>query len=218
MNNRNSLSFILFYLFKRAATSIQRFYRFYKGITKSRGDVLPPPTSPFNPPAYDAHLESYNSHTNNESDISGGSEKHDGNSSRKVTENSVYVPVMNYISVGDESLRNAGSSSFLARSKTSTDKSKTSSDTIKRGLTSLDRVMESKASLDSRDVSHTSVNISPGDHSSRSFGKTSHSNEGKKKVTRRMTIDLVKLESSTIGTIESATGDVTMNSGLGLGR
>ena len=175
--------------------------------------MLPPPTSPYVPPDYDAELDSYKTLTHGESDKGpGGLEQHESSdSSRNVGGSSIHVPVMNYISVGE-----GISSSLKGESSGSVGRNQTSTASGSKG--SSDTVGKSKISLDSRvlkreNLSCSTVNLNV-DRSSRSLAKL----DSKKKVTRRMTIDLMKLESSTIGTIESATCDVTMDSGLGLGR
>ena len=187
--------------------------------------MIPPPTSPFIPPGCNGNLSSYDSHTHGESeDDSGGMEQYDSNSSRRTRESSVYVPGMNYISVGNVgSLPEGGSSGSAGQSKTPTDLSKISTDRSKistdlskistdRSKISTDTVVRSKGEL--RDLNYRSrSNLNVGEANSRE-----QSFEGQKKVTRRMTIDLVKLESSAVGTIESATCEVTVDSALGLGR
>ena len=180
--------------------------------------MIPPPTSPFIPPGCNGNLSSYDSHTHGESeDGSGGMEQYDSNSSRRTRESSVYVPGMNYISVGNVgSLPEGGSSGSAGQSKTPTDLSKISTDLSKistdRSKISTDTVVRSKGEL--RDLNYRSrSNLNVGEANSRE-----QSFEGQKKVTRRMTIDLVKLESSAVGTIESATCEVTVDSALGLGR
>ena len=173
--------------FKRAATSIQRFYRFNKGRSKSQEDVLPPPTSPYIPPGNDAQ-------TQGESEkVSGGLECHD---SSVAGGSSMHVPIMKYISIGvdiDGSIK-GDSSGSLGRNKTSTIMASRSSHTF--GKSKLSNI-DSRA-LRAEDLSGSTVDLN---HDRRSFANL----DGKKKVTRRMTIDLTKLESATIGTIESAT-------------
>jgi hypothetical protein len=206
-------------LFQRAATSIQRFYRFYKGTSKSRECVLPPPTSPFVPPVDNAHLDPQDSHTHGDSEnSSGGVGKYDSSSSRKTEESDILAPVVNYVSLGDVGVTKGKSSGMVGSRKTSTEG--TSGDTIVRNKLSQD----SRAPM-SRDVSFAT------EHVSRSLAKSSRHNEpnsrkessqvsseGQTKVRRRMTIDLVKLESSAIASIESATCDVRVDTGLGLGK
>ena len=209
---------------KRAATSIQRFYRFHKGLSKSREEVLPPPCSPFIPPVYNTPLNSNDCHTHEESEErSSGVQQFDSSASRKTKDSNV----SNYKSHVYSFPIGAGSSGMVGRSRTSSDK--TSSNTLKDSLGSRD--------VWSHDFSCSTLDMKL--HSSRSLAKTSRSHEPSsqeasslepssqeaslqssdvQKVTRHMKIDLIKLESSATGTIENATCDVTVDSGLGLGR
>lgn len=216
------------FCFRRAATSIQRFYRFYKYRTKSRVEVLPPPTSPFNPPVHEAYENSHvYKHEESTEDPTQAVEQLDSDSQHKPRRYShSHVPVVNYVSLGEAECSSSGQ---LTRNKTSTNTSKTSTEQSKGSLDSTD--------VRSGDVNYSRMNVNIREHSSRSLAKTTHSHEpnsyeqsyqalfapdgvnnGQNKVMRRMTIDLVKLESSTIGTIESATCGFSVSSGLRLGK
>ncbi|XP_028407613.1 uncharacterized protein LOC114530228 [Dendronephthya gigantea] len=183
-----------------AATSIQRFYRFHKGIQRTGEDVFPPPTSPFIPPVSDIYAD----YTNRQSeDGSWGLSQHDSSGSSKKTQRS-------RMKVENLSVQEGESSSTLRNSKISTESAE-----------------RSKVSITSYDLSTVNllegVNSTPRSSFTReqsyhgSIGQRSSLEAPQKKVTRRMTIDLHKLESSAIGTIESATCELTVDSSLGLG-
>ena len=194
-----------------AATSIQRFYRFYKGISKSRDYVLPPPTSPFVPPVNNAHLDAQESQIHGESeDGSGGVGQYDSSCSHKTEENNIHVPVVSYVSSGDVGVSKGRSTG-----------------TIESGGTRKTSIIRNKVSQDSRapisrDISlvteHSSLANTSRSQEPNSRKESVQVSEGQTKVTQGMTIDLVKLESSATGSIESAACDVTVESGLGLDK
>ena len=181
--------------------------------------MLPPPTTPFVPSVNTAHLDAQDSQIHVESkNGSGGVGQYDSSCSHKTDENNIHIPVLHYVSLGDVDVSKGRSTHTVESGGTrKTSKDRTSADTIIRNKASQD----SRTPL-SRDMSlvaeHSSLAKTSRSHERNSRKESVQVSEGQTKVTRRMTIDLVKLESSAIGSIESASCDVTVDSGLGLGK
>lgn len=192
-----------------AATSIQRFYRCYKGITTCREDVLPPPSSPFHGDTspMTGHAADYFGHDSG--DDGGGPEKsvdagllqaQTSDSSSKAKPSSIYLPICNTLSGHDkdrsrnEHLRFDSQGNFSGSG---------------RNLSGSGRNLSGS----NRNLEHRASGEMVGENSSHEY----EDSEGKRKnVKKQMTIDLVKLEAYVMQTIKSATCTVSVGSSLEL--